>query len=126
MSTASDILLESTEKLDDERLAIVAAEFVGAFLFHRHRGVIDCGDRLIIFGNDGYENDTRSQREVEIVLDSMSEDDPILGIDAEGCSWAIVFTDYSRKKFDEEELNRMVWDAWMLACDEALESKTQV
>ncbi len=126
MSTATNIVLECDDKLEDERIAIVAAEFVGTFLFHRHRGVIDCGDRFIIFGNDGYVNDLRSQREVESVLDKLSADSPIFGIDLEGCSWAIVVTDYSRSKFDEEDLDGMVWDAWMLACDEAMASKAQV
>jgi hypothetical protein len=126
MSAASDIFLECDDKLEDARIAIVAAEFVGAFLFHRHRGVIDCNDRFIIFGNDGYTNDPRSQREAEIVLHRLPEDNPVLGIDVEGCSWAIVVTDYSRTKFDEEDLDRMVWDAWMQACDEAMANKAQV
>lgn len=88
--------------------------------------VIDCDDRLIVYGNDGYEHDARSRRECEIVLESLSMHKPVMGVDDEGCSWAVVVTDYSRSKFDEDELNELVWNAWMIACDDALAAELKV
>jgi hypothetical protein len=112
--------LEFEEDLDEECIGKVAAAFVETFLLHRHRGVIDCDDRLIVYGDDGYQHDARSRREVEIVMESLSKHKPVMGLDDEGYSWAVVVTDYSRTKFDKEELTKMVMNAWMVACDEAL------
>lgn len=126
MSSAENYSLDFEESMDEEVIGKVAAAFVGTFLMHRHRGVIDCDDRMIVYGNDGYQHDKRSQREVQIVMEHLSEDKPLLGVDEEGCSWAVVVTDYTRSKFDEEEMNELVWNAWMIACDEALEAKLKV
>ena len=38
----------------------------------------------------------------------------------------MVVTDYSRTKFDKEELTKMVMNAWMVACDEALDVEVMV
>jgi hypothetical protein len=109
---------------DAIRMAKVAAEFAGAVLFPQHRGVINCDDRFVLFGNDGYETDIRSQREVEIVLDELADHEPVLGVNENGITWAVVLTDFTRMKFDEDELRRIVWDAWMSACDEQLDDSS--
>lgn len=116
----------SDPEAESSRMATTAAEFAGQFLMPQHRGVIDCDDRFVLFGNDGYECDTRSQREVEIVLDQLSAHEPVLGINEDGVTWAVVLTDFTRTKFDEEELRQMVWDAWMVACDEHCDEETEV
>lgn len=110
------------EELTDTQLddtARIAADFVRAFLMSQHRGVLDCGDQFVVFGNDGYAVDERSRREVEIVLDYFKNDSPIVDVGHDGYSWAVVVTDYQRKTFDADLLTKMVWNAWMTACDEA-------
>jgi hypothetical protein len=111
--------LEFDEAAYAAKMAKVAAEFTGTFLMTQHRGVLDCGDHFVVFGNDGYSDDPRSQREAAIVLEHFKSDSPVLGVCEEGYSWAIVVTDYSRPTFDAERLRKIVWDAWMVACDEA-------
>lgn len=101
------------------QMARVAADFTGTFLMSQHRGVLDCGDHFVIFGNDGYTDDPRSRREAEIVLEYLKDDSPVLGVSDDGYAWAIVVTDYQRPTFDSERLRKVVWDAWMSACDEA-------
>jgi hypothetical protein len=113
-----DIEIEVDEVADNQRQANIAAEFAGSFLMHRHRGVIDCGDQFVIYGNDGYSIDARSRREAELVVEELADGNPVLGISDEGYTWAVVVTDYQRPTFDPERLNKMVWNAWMLACDE--------
>lgn len=126
MSDSEKYSLEFEEDMDEACIGMVAAEFVGTLLMHIHRGVIDCDKRLIVYGNDGYEHDARSRREVEIVLESLSEHNPVLAVDDEGYSWVVVVTDYTRTKFDKDELNEIVRNAWMVACDEALAAKLKV
>jgi hypothetical protein len=103
---------------DSPEWAVMAAEFTGSFLIHRQRGVFRCEDRLVLFGNDGYSDDICSRREVEILLEKLANHQPVLGINEDGYAWAIVLTDNG---FDEDELRDIVWDAWMIACDEATE-----
>jgi len=102
---------------DSPEWAVMAAEFTGSFLIHRQRGVFRCEDRFILFGNDGYHYDPCSLREVEILLEKLADQQPVLGINEDGYAWAIVLEDSG----DEEELRKIVWDAWMIACDEATE-----
>jgi Fe-S-cluster containining protein len=45
------------EKNDEATsMASVGAEFVGKLLFPVHRGVLDCRDHFVIFGNDGHKD----------------------------------------------------------------------
>lgn len=111
--------LESDEMADERDDAVVAADFASQFLISTHRGVIDCGDKFVLFGNDGYSIDSRSVREVEIVMETLAKHSPVFGLCREGCTWAIVVTDYGRTKFNAAALERMVWDAWFVACEEA-------
>ena len=112
-------LIGITTTAEERPVADLAADFAEAFLMHRHRGVINCDDHFILFGNDGYANDLRSRREAEIVREGLAGHKPQLGQSFNGSTWAIVLTDHSREKYEEEELNQLVWDAWMEACDEA-------
>lgn len=109
--------IETTK--EERPVADLAADFAEAFLMHKHRGVINCDDYYILFGNDGYASDSRSRREAEIVQEDLAGHKPQLGQSFNGSTWAIVLSDYSRTEYEEEELNRLVWDAWMEACEEA-------
>jgi hypothetical protein len=48
---------EAINRADGQARA--AAEFAGRCQFHRHRGVLDCDDKVVLFGNDGYDFDAR-------------------------------------------------------------------
>jgi hypothetical protein len=111
--------IEFDEEAAVKHGAHVAAEFASCFLMNQHRGVVDCGDHFVIYGNDGYKNDPRSRREAEMVVEELADGNPVLGVSDEGYTWAVVVTDYRRPTFDPERLAKMVWNAWMLACDEA-------
>src|SRR4051794_28801004 len=80
--------------------ATVAANFVGTFLMRQHRGVLDCGDALIVFGNDGYRNDRRSQEEVALLrnrLPALDLREAGFGVDdGDGYAWALVLDNYQR------------------------------
>ena len=109
---------EIVETGEDSSEADIAAEFANTFLMHRHRGVINCDSYYVIFGNDGYDTDQRSRKEASEVWGALREFDPQIGNSSDGTTWAIVLTDHSRSLFDEEGLNRLVWDTWMRVCDE--------
>lgn len=117
-----------TQKSSDEyhrQDAIAAANFVNHLLFHRHRGVLDCGDKFVIFGNDGYDSDPRARYEVAVILAAVEE----LGWkdfgfgkqspdDQDGSySWAIVVYNYERKSVDLGRLHDIVYQAWDAACN---------
>jgi hypothetical protein len=97
--------------------AEVCANFVASCLFHRHRGVLDCDDKVILFGNDGYGGkDERAYREVELLkgrLDKTGITDYSFAhsTDEEHYSWAIVVPDYQRR-LDREALQAWVWECW--------------
>jgi hypothetical protein len=108
-------------RVDDKARA--AAEFVGHCLFHRHRGAFDCGDKVVLFGNDGYDVDARSRKEVELVRSGLEA----MGVEAAGFgtgfsedggnwSWAIVVENYGRKPISIRALDALVRKAWHQAC----------
>lgn len=96
----------------------IAADFANQFLMHRHRGVINCDSYYVIFGNDGWETDQRSRKEMSDVWGKLREYEPESGFSGDKTTWAMVLTDHSRSLFDEEELNQLVRDTWMEVCDE--------
>lgn len=112
---------EHVEQHDAE--AVIAADFAETFLMHLHRGVIYCGDRFVIFGNDGYKNSNRSRHEAELVMKALADHEPMFGVSHEGCTWSIVLTDYTRELFDECDLEELVWDAWQQVMEEAEEQQ---
>lgn len=112
-------IVEDLDPADDwiARRAVTAAEFAKEFLFKQHRGVIDCEDHFVVYGNDGYE-DPRSRREAELVMDALQDGEPVLGVSGDGYTWAVVVTDYKRPTFDPERLMRIVIKSWSTACNE--------
>jgi hypothetical protein len=99
--------------------AKIAANFVREFLFHRHRGVLSCGDRFIVFGNDGYVKDQRSQQQVSYLRDRLKALDlyesGFSADDQEGYSWALLINNYQGLEA-EAELEAAVWEGWQRAC----------
>lgn len=101
--------------------ADIAADFANQFLMHRHRGVINCDSYFVIFGNDGWETDQRSRKEMADVWSKLREYELESGFSGDRYTWSLVLTDHTRSLFDEEELNQLVWDTWMEVCDELAE-----
>ncbi len=98
--------------------ADIAADFANRFLMHRHRGVINCDSYYVIFGNDGWETDQRSRKEMADVCGKLRQYEPESGWSSDKMTWALVLTDHTRSSFNEEELNQLVWDTWMEVCDD--------
>jgi len=104
-------------ELPERSQAEVAADFANQFLMHRHRGVINCDSYFVIFGNDGWETDQRSRKELADDCGKLRHHEPDTGLSGDKMTWAVVLTDHSRSLFDEEELEHLVWDTWMEVCD---------
>lgn len=119
----SELKIENEHVDRHDADAVIAADFAGTFLMHLHRGVINCGDRFVIFGNDGYKNSNRSRHESELVMKALADHEPTFGVSHEGYTWAIVLTDYTRELFDECDLEEVVVDAWRQVMGEAEEER---
>lgn len=117
----NDSDLEEQPDAPDRTPADIAADFANRFLMHRHRGVINCDSYFIIFGNDGWETDQRSRKEMADVWGKLRQYEPESGWSNDKTTWTLVLTDHSRSLFDEEELDHIVWDVWMEVCDELAE-----
>jgi hypothetical protein len=122
--TQSDRLVSDIDPQCDD--AIAAANYGHHLLFPRHRGVLDCGDKFVIFGNDGYDSDARARYEVDIILASLEGldwKDVRFGKQTPGnvkdgsYSWAIVVYNYERRPVDLERWHDIVCRAWDMACD---------
>ena len=105
--------------INDNNAAIAAAEHVNQNLTHRHRGVLDCHDKLIVFGNDAYESDERSQEEVDLMKRELAELGlPVLefGISQDGHSWAILVEIGEHRSIELTEIEQRLWTCWKQAC----------
>ena len=101
--------------------AEVAANYAQTFLMRSHRGVYECEDHIIIFGNDAYTNDARSQREVELMqvaLPAHGITESEFGVSNDGISWAIVAD--NQDGIDLRELEFELWGCWFGACEAGL------
>ncbi|QDU29460.1 hypothetical protein ETAA8_45700 [Anatilimnocola aggregata] len=117
--TAFNNQVMSNVNMSNNTAAKAAAEFVGECLFHRHRGVLNYGDKVILFGNDGYEKDQRSQEEVELIKRHLADcklEVSEFGQSTEGFSWAIVVNNYQRKRISTNRLEKRLWECWQQAC----------
>jgi len=81
----------------EKQFANAVADHISREMFPPHRGVIEVrnpfgGCRCVVaFGNDGYQQDERTQAYVNALLEELGRHDPVLGIDSEdGYTWAIV------------------------------------
>lgn len=99
--------------------AVAAAEHINHNLTHRHRGVLDCDDKLIIYGNDAYESDERSQEEVDLMRRELVELDlPIseFGVSRNGHTWAMVVDLDEHRSVEHAEIEHRLWTCWKQAC----------
>jgi hypothetical protein len=110
--------------------AWAAAEYVEHFMFTTHRGAYRTHDAVIVFGNDGYRTDPRSQAEAELVrqyLDCPNQKNlidpnypPEFAVSADGYTWVFVWLDYGQRWKEDgiEDLVYRVWAAWEKACED--------
>jgi 6-phosphogluconate dehydrogenase (decarboxylating) len=104
-----------TQEEYDTQSANAAAEYAGQCLFHIHRGILDCGDKVILYGNDGYKEDPRSQKEVELVsaaLKDLGHDKPIFGQSQCGYTWSLMILDYNREIKTVKHFEKILEVAW--------------
>lgn len=89
------------------------AKFVEAHLMDKHRGCIPVGGRrYVIFGNDSYATDKRSQEEAaDVLAAAVYEECPVSDIQTteDGQTWAIAFVG---KKEQARLLHTMAWVSW--------------
>jgi hypothetical protein len=129
MSNVGNNFTKGSTEMDEannyaDEAAKAAADFVGRCLFDQHRGVLDCGDKVVLFGNDAYDSDPRSRKEVELVRSGLEA----MGLQAHGFgtgypdedgngSWAVVVENYSRQPMNIPALDALVRQAWTKACE---------
>ena len=113
-----NMILSSDFIVNEDPQAVIAADFANAFLMHRQRGVIDCDNYFVIFGNDGYVIDQRSRREAAEVWGALRQHEMQFGLSKDGNTWAFVLTYHSQSHFDRQELEDLVWTTWMVVCDQ--------
>jgi hypothetical protein len=107
-----------SEAIDWDAEARRAANLVGTHLLRAHRGAMpwEAPGTCAVFGNDGYADDPRARREVELVRDHLRSaglDELGFGVcDEDGCTWALLV-----RADDHEGLFDAVWDAWGDACN---------
>jgi hypothetical protein len=105
--------------------AVAAAEFFQACDFHHHRGVHDCGDKIVVFGNRGYRDCPGTVREVQLIREHLEKIGLLhneFGITADGYSWAIVALNYQRLPVNIDELRKKLWEIWSAVADEFVPS----
>ena len=94
------------------------AHHLGETYFQAHRGAFIRGNALVVFGNDGYQQDERARREVDAVLawgktQGLRVTD--FGTDPEdGYSWVLVFTGAKPDELADLALaaEDVLWRAW--------------
>ncbi len=114
----------------ENEVAAAAAEYVYQCLFPRHRGVLDCGDKIVVFGNDGYRTEdgeaSRALHEIELLKQYLKKEglwdesrphrSPQFGLSKNGYSWAVVIFNYQRRYIDLKELEDTLMACWDSAC----------
>jgi hypothetical protein len=124
--------MEGVWMMDSTTTARRLAAKIGRDLFQAHRGVLSRSDgRLVIFGNDGYQQDQRSRQEVELLRRKLcdsgfTEED--FGTDpTDGYTWVLIVVPPKAHSDDRAavaftllycaaEAEDMLWDAWLTAC----------
>ena len=105
-----------------EHVATLAAEAAVAYvyqcLFHRHRGLIHCDDKFIVFSNRRPESDRLNRKEIALVRDVLRKDKvPPDGFATNGNSWAMVILDYERI-IDLAFVEAKLWECWTQLCED--------
>jgi len=115
--------IESTKPKENRMTnAETVANYVHRLLTHIHRDVYRCDKQIILYGNDAFRNDPRSQREVELIRASLSAygiTEYEFGLSDDGLTWAILAEDCPDEAVDIDELHNELWSCWFAACEES-------
>ena len=98
----------------DNQAARAAANYAHECMFHFHRGTLDCEDKVIVFGNDGYEGSEKCQKQVQLLQDWLIERGLTRSEFApsdNGYSWAIVVFNYDRQPI-YHDVNDKLQECW--------------
>jgi hypothetical protein len=102
--------------------ARAAAVFAAKELAQQERGVLDWGDFFLLFGNDGFNQDARTRREVVLTkkeLKKLGLKADAFGVSGNGSSWAILTPKKDRRREVWLAALQATLDmAWDAACDE--------
>jgi hypothetical protein len=109
------------KELQQTKRGKAIATEVDETLFQAHRGAFVRGEELIVFGNDGFENDSkgRAKREVEAAITWAKDCDlevTDFGTDEDGYSWALVCRSTDATDNDlpvlAHKAEDVLWKAW--------------
>jgi hypothetical protein len=99
------------------------AQEIHAEKFCNHRGVIQEGEWLLIFGNDGWgAADGRVRREVELTVNKLHENGWLVmgfGLAEEDYTWVLLVSADSKEPAAATQAQTMVDSAWWQATDES-------
>lgn len=89
------------------QMAQAALGFATNCLMHNHRGVINCGDKVIVYSNG---SDISPESFIEYLHRLGFNEQMEIAFDkAQATYWAIVATNYQRKPISCDEINVMLW-----------------
>ncbi len=92
-----------------------AANYVRALFEQSDRGVYECGNHIIIYGNDGYAKNRQTQKYVErmrSILNYYQLNDCEFGLSDDGHAWVLLVTPEENHIVDPEDLNSDLWKCW--------------
>jgi hypothetical protein len=97
------------------------AAYAYSNLFRYHRGSYLSRGTCVIYGNDGFSTDVRSQREAVRVakqIEEMGYEIEGFGLAGEGYTWALTIrfepgTGREEREYVDSSLNSLVSDVWM-------------
>lgn len=89
-------------------MAKAAAECAAECLSHVHKGVINCGDKIVVFANGEWPD--LPERIRQFLRESGIAEPVEFSQDTSGESWAIVAANYRRHPIDLDKLNELLWE----------------
>ena len=96
----------------NQRDADSAAAFFGNCMNHVHRGLFDCGDKIVFYGNDGYANGASVEVDfLKAKLLTLGISNAVVGLASGGYSWALIVYNYQRVPYHLATLEQMLWDS---------------
>ena len=106
------------EGASSQQLAQWLVDFAGHFAFASHRGAFAMNGMTFVFGNDSYDSDPRSKREVELLREALATkeiQELAFATETEGAyTWGMLL-----EGEHEDWANDNLWPLWEEACLEA-------
>lgn len=89
-------------------MAKAAAEFAAECLHHVHKGVIDCGDKIVVFANGDWPD--LPERVTHFLRESGIAETVEVCRDTDGYSLAIVASNFRQHPVNLDRLNELLWE----------------